>query len=153
METGRIFLKCLNSVILCLLLVACSDEECGSYSRLIGNPQNESLLTQWGDNVIFGGDFELQDLTEGGLVGPGYAAVRREAIGRWIEVSALSGDEVRLLGQDPFEPVGYFIGSASYRGIVVAQRDLDELLELERIPSAEVKSRSQRIAVICRDRR
>lgn len=136
-----------------LMLVACSDKACDRYNRLVGNPDIESQLIQWGENEIFGAVFDYGELTEGGFVGPGHAALGRESVGSWIEVAAFAEDEVRLLGNNPLEPIGYFIGNASYRGIVVADRNLDELLVLEKILPTDIKARSERVAAICRDRR
>lgn len=136
-----------------LMLSACSNMACHRYSRVLQDADAKAELLDWGKSNIFGAAFNYDELTEGGLVGPGLASLRRSTIGDRVAVDSLSDDEIRLLGEDPLRPIGYFIGNASYRGIIVVEDNLDDVLVAERILPEEVKVRSEGMASICRARR
>lgn len=144
-------LRLITLAAICISLVGCADTECEKFKHLLQD--EESRLLGWGMQELFHSKFTYGDFSEGGFVGPGHVALRRQSTDKWIGIDFLRDAEVRLLGKDPFNPIGYFIGYSSFRGIIVAKDDLTDTLDVENISSEEVRFRSDFAAVICRERR
>ena len=137
-------------VAMTLVLSGCESVNCSDSNSLVADEKSAAEIVQWADR-IFKSDWSTLKLSGGNFVGPGISSV-------FIDDSELPQDlrgrEIRVVSDKLGRPIGLFVASRSYRGILVSRSEgISHLLKLEHIPSGEVLAIGPRLAAICRPRR
>jgi hypothetical protein len=140
------------AITFCILLDACAYYECSRFKKIASSRQELAIILDWADNKIFSRAFDRDDFSGSGIVGPGKYSLRRSP--EFYAPKAIFYDfeslSVRLLGQDESSPVGVFIGTRSFEGIVIAKMSLDDLQQRAKLTFDASQVFDKRVAVICR---
>jgi len=136
------------------VLAGCKQIECGKFSEIIDSNSKKDELTKWADRNVFRKTFDSSGYNQlGKLSGPGLrGSFRKDSLTDGLPIW-LHGYEVRPLGSNLIRPEGIFIGSSSFRGIVVAREDMLDLFITARFSESGFAKIDGRIAVMCGDRR
>jgi hypothetical protein len=134
------------------LLTSCEKIECGQFDQALDDEKLSVQLLAWADTKFFHGAISADEMSEFGSVGPGRMKYQPSRADEPLP-DFVKNLEIRLLGPQPLAPIGIFLGNpkSSFRGLIIANGAIDDVLRFERIPAIEVLKKGQHMAIICRD--
>jgi hypothetical protein len=130
-------------------LTGCESFECGRYRGFVENNEKYNELVEWADSKIFARAIVAEDVAHFGLVGPGRRRLQGRG-GRSYQPPSLIDVEIRLIGEDPYNPNAIFLGRSSFKGLIVSRGEVDAVIPLSSVQPDEVLSKNGRAALICR---